>query len=58
LPFGGRSPKRNGALEVEKEKECYKDNGGCFSELLWGGKWASSGKFGIKLILMIKTGHR
>ena len=40
-------PKRNGALEVEKEKECYKDKGGCFSELLWSAKWASKNKWEI-----------
>jgi len=39
--------KHNGACEVEKEKDCYKDEGGCFSELLWSTKWASKNKWEI-----------
>ncbi|KIJ28544.1 hypothetical protein M422DRAFT_270147 [Sphaerobolus stellatus SS14] len=40
-------PKRNSALEVERKKDCYKDGGGGFSELLWSAKWDSKNKWEI-----------
>ncbi|KIJ53048.1 hypothetical protein M422DRAFT_243020 [Sphaerobolus stellatus SS14] len=40
-------PKHNSTLEVERKKDCYKDEGECSSELLWSAKWDSKNKWEI-----------
>ena len=50
-------PKCNGTLEVEKEKDWKVDASlSCYG--VPNGLPKTSGKFGMKLILMLKTGHR